>query len=209
MSPAQPSRPFTIALTGGIGSGKSAVAHHFACRGIEVVDADQLAREVVAPGSDGFSAVVDAFGGDVVGVDGCLNRAVLRQRVFADESERARLNALLHPRIAAITRERLASADSPYVIWMVPLLVENRLWTQADRVLVVDLPEILQRQRAAERDGVSTAQIDAIMAAQASRQARLAIANDIIDNRDPPAALCPQVAALHLRYLLLAANRTG
>lgn len=200
------SQPYVVALTGGIGSGKSAVARHFACRGIEVIDADAIAREAVAVGSDGLAAVVEAFGPEVLAADGSLDRPVLRQRVFADDKARQRLNELLHPRIARRTRELLAASDSPYVIWMVPLLVENRLWHHAQRVLVVDLPEALQRQRAAARDGVSESDIDAIISAQAGRQQRLALAHDIIDNRGDGSELAPQVAALHLRYLLLAAN---
>ena len=200
------SQPYVVALTGGIGSGKSAVACHFACRGIEVIDADAIAREAVAVGSDGLAAVVGAFGPEVLAAVGSLDRPALRQRVFADDAARARLNELLHPRIARRTRQLLAAADSPYVIWMVPLLVENHLWVHAQRVLVVELPEALQRQRAAARDGVSEGEIDAIISAQASRQQRLALAHDIIDNRGDASELAPQVAALHLRYLLLAAN---
>lgn len=200
------SQPYVVALTGGIGSGKSAVARHFACRGIEVIDADAIAREAVAVGSDGLAAVVEAFGPEVLAADGSLDRPALRQRVFADDKARQRLNELLHPRIARRTRELLAASDSPYVIWMVPLLVENRLWHHAQRVLVVDLPEALQRQRAAARDGVSESDIDTIISAQASRQQRLALADDIIDNRGEASELASQVAALHLRYLLLAAN---
>lgn len=199
-------RPYIVALTGGIGSGKSAAARYFACRGIEVIDADLLAREAVAPGSEGLAEVVAAFGTGVLTDEGAIDRPALRQLVFNDDEARQRLNAILHPRIAERTRQLMAEADSPYVIWMVPLLVENRLWHHADRVVVVDLPESLQRQRAAARDGVDEAQIDAIIAAQANRQQRLAVANDIIDNSGQPAELCPQVAALHLRYLLLAAN---
>ncbi len=198
--------PYVVALTGGIGSGKSAVAHHFACRGIDVIDADAVAREVVAVGSEGLAAVVDAFGAEILADDGSLNRSLLRQRIFADDTARLQLNALLHPRIARRTQALLAAADSPYLIWMVPLLVENNLWHHAQRILVVDLPESLQRQRAATRDGVNECDIDAIISAQASRQQRLAQANDIIDNSGSPSELAPQVAALHVRYLLLATN---
>ena len=202
------SHPYVVALTGGIGSGKSAVARYFACRGIAVIDADAIAREVVAPATAGLAAVVEAFGDGILAADGSLDRPALRQRIFADDAARVSLNALLHPRIASLTRERLALADSPYVIWMVPLLVENHLWPHARRVLVVDLPEALQRQRAAARDAVSERDIAAIINAQASRQQRLAVADDIIDNSGDVGELPPQVAALHLRYLLLAANAT-
>ncbi|MCZ8130632.1 MAG: dephospho-CoA kinase [Steroidobacteraceae bacterium] len=195
-----------IGLTGGIASGKSAVADAFARRGIEIVDTDVLAREVVEPGTPALAAVVETFGPDVLGPDGRLDRRRLRTRVFADPAERQRLEAILHPAIRAAMRSRAAAATTPYVVIAIPLLVENGLQSQVDRVLVVDCPPELQLARLLARDGETPEGARAILAAQATREARLVEADDVVTNAGTLAELEAQVAALHERYLALAAG---
>lgn len=195
---------YTVALTGGIGSGKSTVADAFARLGVPLVDADVIARQLVAPSSPVLAQIVAHFGAALLQADGQLDRAALRQIIFTHPSEKAWLDALLHPQIQAETRHQLAHISAPYALWVVPLLVENRLTTQADRILVVDLPIEQQLARTQARDGVSREQAQRILAAQATRQQRLAWADDIIDNSGSAEALIPQVAALHRHYLALA-----
>ena len=197
---------FVVGLTGGIGSGKSAAASAFAELGIEVIDADQIARDVVAAGTEGLAALTQAFGATILAPDGTLNRALLRQLAFSDDSIRLRLNALMHPRIASRTRELFHAASGPYLIWMVPLLLENALWKQAARILVVDLPEADQKIRAAHRDNVGLAQIEAIMRSQMDRLTRLRMADDILDNSCTMEDLKRQVALLDDKYRVLARN---
>ena len=149
----RPSR--LIALTGGIASGKTAVSDHLARLGARIVDTDLIARQVVEPGSDGLCDLVEAFGNDIIDSNGALDRKALRQRVFADPAERRRLDALLHPRIEKATREQIQDGrDAPYVVVVVPLLIESGLFTDADRVVVVDVPRELQISRLIERDGI-------------------------------------------------------
>ncbi|PHQ58502.1 MAG: dephospho-CoA kinase [Porticoccus sp.] len=200
---------FTVGLTGGIGSGKSAVAQLFRQRGITVVDADQAARAAVLPGSPALAKIRAHFGAAVLKEDGSLNRAWLREAVFADPEQRQWLEALLHPAIAVLIDEALNSTTSPYAILESPLLLETSQHTLVDRVLVVDVSEATQVTRAMQRDGSDEAQIRAIMDAQISRHARLGKADDIIDNDGPLAVLEPAVAALHRRYLALAGQHTG
>ena len=196
---------FIVGLTGGIGSGKSTVATLFADNGIALVDADVVARQVVAPGSPALAAIAEHFGPTVLQADGQLNRAALRLQVFSDEAARQWLNQLLHPLIREQMQQQLAAATSPYVLWVVPLLLENGLNQDCDRVLVVDAPADTQRQRVLARD--ASADADAIMARQLSRRERLAAADDIIDNSGTPDALAEQVDVLHQRYLSLAAQK--
>ncbi|WP_406665976.1 dephospho-CoA kinase [Gallaecimonas sp. GXIMD1310] len=196
---------FIVGLTGGIGSGKSTVATLFADNGIALVDADVVARQVVAPGSQALAAIAEHFGPTVLQADGQLNRAALRLQVFSDEAARQWLNQLLHPLIREQMQQQLAAATSPYVLWVVPLLLENGLNQDCDRVLVVDAPADTQRQRVLARD--ASADADAIMARQLSRRERLAAADDIIDNSGTPDALAEQVDVLHQRYLSLAAQK--
>lgn len=196
---------FIVGLTGGIGSGKSTVATLFADNGITLVDADVVARQVVAPGSPALAAIAEHFGRTVLQADGQLNRAALRLQVFSDEAARQWLNQLLHPLIREQMQQQLAAATSPYVLWVVPLLLENGLNQDCDRVLVVDAPADTQRQRVLARD--ASADADAIMARQLSRRERLAAADDIIDNSGTPDALAEQVDVLHQRYLSLAAQK--
>ena len=193
-----------IGLTGGIGSGKSAAADRFAtAHGIHVVDADIKSRVVVEPGRPALQHIVDRFGAAILLEDGNLNRAALREQVFADPEQRVWLEALLHPLIRQEIAADLASATSPYALLVSPLLVESSQRTLAERIIVVDVPEATQILRTAQRDRVPEAQIRAIMQAQASREERLKHAHDIILNDQDLAALHAQVDALHERYLAM------
>ncbi|MDR1661961.1 MAG: dephospho-CoA kinase [Azoarcus sp.] len=196
-----------IGLTGGVGSGKSAAAARFAGHGATVVDTDAIARELTAPGGAALPALRAAFGEAAIARDGGLDRARMRALVFADPAERARLEAILHPLIETESLRRCNEA-APYVIVDVPLLVETGRWrARCDRVCVVDCPREMQIARVAERNGHSRAEIEAIVAAQTSREARLDAADDIIDNSGPLDALHAQVDALHERYLALSAQK--
>ncbi|KNA29888.1 dephospho-CoA kinase [Pantoea ananatis] len=199
--------PYTVALTGGIGSGKSTIAGYFAASGVDIIDADVIAREVVEPGTPALQAIIERYGDAILTEQGTLQRSRLREIIFATPDEKTWLNALLHPLINARTQQLKAQAASPYVLWVVPLLVENRLQRQADRVLVVDTDEETQLRRTLQRDNVSLGQAKRILAAQATRQQRLDCADDIIDNSGAPEKALPQVAKLHQLYLKLAATR--
>ncbi len=193
-----------IGLTGGIASGKSTAAARFAALGVPVVDADVVSRAVVAPGETGLAAVVAQFGTGVLGSDGALDRRALRDIVFADATARQRLEAILHPRIRA-EMERLANAASgPYVILAIPLLVEGGSLDRVDRILVVDTEEHLQLARLVARDHVSPEQAHAMLKAQASRAARLALADDVLANGAGITELERGVDRLHAEYLRLA-----
>ncbi|BAK10159.1 dephospho-CoA kinase CoaE [Pantoea ananatis AJ13355] len=196
-----------MALTGGIGSGKSTIAGYFAASGVDIIDADVIAREVVEPGTPALQAIIERYGDAILTEQGTLQRSRLREIIFATPDEKTWLNALLHPLINARTQQLKAQAASPYVLWVVPLLVENRLQRQADRVLVVDTDEETQLRRTLQRDNVSLEQAKRILAAQATRQQRLDCADDIIDNSGTPEKALPQVAKLHQLYLKLAATR--
>lgn len=196
-----------IALTGGIASGKSTVARLFAALGVPVIDMDELAREVVAPGSALLAQLFVRFGAGVRSGDGSLNRRALRELVFRDAHARHDLEALLHPAIQARAAQLSAAAAGPYQIIVVPLLAETGAARQYDRVLLVDCDESLQRARLAQRDGGTTQLVDAALAAQATRAARLAIADDVILNEGTPAELGSKVRELHQQYLQLAARR--
>jgi dephospho-CoA kinase len=200
-----PPRPLRIGLTGGIASGKTLVSRLFAARGVPVIDTDELAREVVAPGSEGLAAIRTRFGDAVLAADGTLDRRALRARVFADPDARRDLEAITHPRIRALVDSRAATAGGAYQVIVIPLLVESGRRTTVDRVLVVDCPEALQLDRLLRRDGGSREQAEAILAAQATRAQRLAVADDVIVNTGEPQAVEAEVAALHARYLELSA----
>ena len=197
---------YTVALTGGIGSGKSTVADAFSCLGINVIDADILARQVVEPGTPALAAITEHFGHHILTPEAALNRRELRERIFANPEEKAWLNALLHPLIQQETQRQLRQATSPYVLWVVPLLVENKLYERADRVLVVDVSRETQLLRTMQRDNVSREHAENILAAQATREARLAVADDVINNNGTPDAIASDVARLHAHYLELAAQ---
>ncbi len=193
-----------IGLTGGIGSGKSAAADRFAqAHGIHVVDADLKSRVVVEPGRPALGQIVDRFGDAILLDSGELNRAALREKVFAEPAERRWLEALLHPLIREEITSDLSRAESPYALLVSPLLVESGQHQMAQRILVVDVPEALQIARTTQRDQVPETQVRAIMQAQAQREERLRHAHDVISNDRDLAALHAQVDALHQRYLAL------
>ena len=202
--PTPAARRWVLGLTGGIASGKSTVAALFARLGIPVIDLDQVARDVVAPGSPLLAEIFRRFGESLRQSDGTLDRRALRARVFADEARRRELEALLHPSIRARTDELLATADGPYQIVVHPLLAENGARDRYDRVLLVDCDPARQRERLAARDDADPALVEAMLAAQATRAQRLAVADDVIVNDAGPEDLQAQVAALHRRYLALA-----
>ncbi|HFK2925595.1 TPA: dephospho-CoA kinase [Aeromonas hydrophila] len=199
---------YVVAITGGIGSGKTTVANQFAELGIEVVDADVIAREVVEPGTPALAAIAAHFGSEVITPDGQLDRRRLRERVFTDPQAKGWLNALLHPLIRTEMQRQCAAARSPYCLLVVPLLVENRLTALANRVLVIDVDEATQIERTCRRDGVSREQAQAILAAQASRAERLAAADDVLDNQNgTPEAIKSRILALHETYLVFASQQ--
>ncbi|MES2161944.1 MAG: dephospho-CoA kinase [Pseudomonadota bacterium] len=194
--------PFSIGLTGGIGSGKSTVADMFAARGASVVDTDQIAHSLTAPGGAAMPAIVAEFGAGFADANGALDRARMRSLVFADAGAKARLEAILHPRIRDAALAAAEAATGDYVIFAVPLLVESGTWrARVTRVLAVDCPEEVQIARVMARNNLPEAQVRAIMAAQASRQQRLDAADDIIENGGGIEALAPQIARLHDLYL--------
>jgi dephospho-CoA kinase len=194
-----------IGLTGGIASGKTAVSRLFASYGVPIIDSDDIARDLLAPGRPLTAQVFARFGADLQRADGSLDRAQLRARVFADPRARGDLEQLLHPAIAARAQQLGEAAAGPYQIYVVPLLVEAGLRARYDRVLVVDCPESLQLTRLLARDGIDPALARSMLEAQAPRALRLAAADDLIRNEGGLEALAPQVAALHGRYLALAA----
>jgi len=193
-----------IGLTGGIGSGKSTVAKEFKALGIEVIDADQVAREVVAPGENALHDIELFFGAGVIDVNGALDRAKLRDIIFQCEEKKQWLNELLHPLIRESMLTQLAEARSQYVILEAPLLFENKLNQYTNYNLVVDVTELNQIKRATQRDGNNDAQIQAIMNSQLSRQARLAKADYVIDNNSADlVALKHRISLLHQQFLAL------
>lgn len=193
-----------IGLTGGIGSGKTAAANRFAAaHGIHVVDADQKSRVVVEPGRPALAHIVDRFGDAMLLDDGTLNRAALRETVFAAPEQRQWLEQLLHPLIRDEIITDLHSATSPYALLVSPLLVESGQNSLTSRIIVVDVPETMQLARTVQRDAVPEAQVRAIMQAQAQREERLRHAHDVLTNDSDLAALHAQVDALHTRYMQL------
>lgn len=197
---------YVIGLTGGIGSGKTAVSDYFAQLGITVVDADVAARVVVEKGRPALTQIAEHFGSHILQPDGTLDRAQLRAEVFKDPAERQWLEGLLHPLIRQEIKDGLHNATSPYALLVSPLLVESGQSKLTQRVLVVDVPKELQLQRTINRDNNSPEQVKAIMAAQASRQQRLASADDVIVNDGTLEQLHQQVDALHVKYLALASS---
>ena len=200
---------YVVGLTGGIGSGKSAVADLFAARGILVVDTDAVAHALTAPGGAAMPAIRAEFGAAVAAADGALDRAAMRARVFADPAARKRLEAILHPMIRSES-ERLLAADAtraPYAILMVPLLIEAGSYRErVDRIAVVDCAEATQIARVMSRNGLAREEVERILAAQATRAERLAAADDVIDNDGDLDALRPQIERLHVNYLAYARN---
>ncbi|BBS85591.1 dephospho-CoA kinase [Aeromonas media] len=199
---------YVVAITGGIGSGKTTIANQFAALGIEVVDADLIAREVVAPGTPALAAIVNHFGAEMLTEQGLLDRRALRERIFSDPAAKSWLNALLHPIIRSEMLRQCAAVSSPYCLLVVPLLVENRLTELADRVLLIDVDEAIQIERTCRRDGVSREQAQAILASQASRSERLAMADDVLDNQSGTTeTIRARILALHETYLAFASQQ--
>ena len=195
-------RPFVVAVTGGIASGKSAVTRRFQALGVPVHDADVAAREVIEPGTPGLRAVVQAFGPDVLDQDGRLDRPAMRRHVFADDGARRKLEEIIHPRVREWLHDRAMAQHDPYCLLAIPLLVENmNAYRWVNRVLVVDAPQATQIARLVERDGIDAALAQRMLDRQASRAERLAMADDVIDNSGDEAALDDTVMALHRRYL--------
>lgn len=198
-----------IGLTGGIASGKSETARFFSGLGVPVIDTDGLAREVLGPGSPGLREVTETFGKHLLHDDGSLDRRALRHIIFSDPAARQRLEAITHPRIVALLRERLASlSGQPYVLVEIPLLVESGLAGELDRILVVDAPENMQTGRLMRRDSETADEARMALAAQSDRAARLELADDIIVNDADLGKLRKEVLALHERYLNIAHQRS-
>lgn len=197
-------RVLRVGLTGGIASGKSTVSTAFTQLGVPVIDADEVAREVVAPGTPGLQAVVRRFGEQVLDPAGALNRGALRAMIFQDPQARRDLEAILHPLIRHRMDTLAEATTGPYVVMAIPLLVEGGPSDRVDRILVVDTDESAQVQRVQTRDHVDEAQARAILAAQASRAQRLSVADDVLENRGSVAELRQAVEKLHSRYLQLA-----
>ena len=194
---------FVVGLTGGIGSGKTTVANLFARQGIELVDADIIAREVVEPESEGLKQLIERFGNGILLNNGHLNRAALRERIFTAPDERLWVNQCLHPKIRTRMLQLIKSSSSEYTVLVVPLLFENGLDSLVNRTLVVDIPVELQIERILSRDGVSEQQIKSIIGSQMSREDKLAKADDVISNQGEITHLEQAVLALHDKYLTL------
>jgi dephospho-CoA kinase len=204
------SSSYVVGLTGGIGSGKTAVADAFAALGVEIIDTDALAHALSAVGQPGFAAIHDAFGEGILRLDGAIDRDALRRLVFADAAARSRLEDALHPLIGAEVARRVEQWSGAYGVIVVPLLLERKgVRSLVDRVLVVDCPEEEQVRRVVARSALSPAEVRAIMATQLDRRQRLASADDILDNAGTPDAIAPQVLVLDDRYRRLAVAGSG
>lgn len=202
---ARPQRRFCVGLTGGIGSGKTTVADMFAAHGAAVIDTDLIAHALTAPGGAAMPAIAAAFGAQFVTDSGALERSRMRAAVFSDAAAKARLEAILHPMIRVETERATAQAGGSYLLYVVPLLVESASWrARVDRILVIDCPGAVQVARVMQRNAMHEADVLAIMAAQASRAARLAAADDIIVNDGDAGQLAPHVERLHAFYCSLA-----
>jgi dephospho-CoA kinase len=199
-------RPLVIGLTGGIGSGKSTVAGYFADLGITIVDADQLAHALAAPGEPAFNSIVSSFGNACLSPDGTLDRAWLRRRIHTNPEDKQKLEDILHPAIRTRMTELLDKSESPYSIAVIPLLLETGQTRLVDRILVVDVSEAQQRARVAARDGLSEDVIANIMLSQTDRNTRLSSADDVISNELDLESLQAQVETLHRQYLELAGH---
>jgi dephospho-CoA kinase len=190
-----------VGLTGGIASGKTTVSNLFAKLGVPVIDADVIAHKLVEPGQPALDVIVQTFGPSIINNDKSLNRAKLRALIFADEHKRQRLEAILHPRIKKTMQDQIAQLRDPYCLLCIPLLLETQQLDTVERILVVDCPPDLQRQRLVERNGLSYNEMERIIKAQANRDARLAIANEVIYNNSDLEHLQQQVLTLHQRYM--------
>ena len=197
-----------IGLTGGIGSGKSTAASCFEALGVPVTDADAIAHELMAAGSEAERQVIESFGSGILAADGHIDRDLLRKVVFSDPARRTRLEQIIHPLVYRRIRDMLESIDSPYCIVMIPLLVETGQSGLFDRILVVDVPEEAQVSRTMQRSGLDETGVRNIMANQVKRKTRLAHADDVIDNSGSQAQLQQQVERLHRMYLSISADST-
>jgi dephospho-CoA kinase len=207
MTRAPASRPaLVVALTGGIGSGKSAVSKRLSERGAAVIDADLIAHALTAPGGDAVTAIAETFGSEMVDADGGLDRAAMRRLAFSDPTARRRLEEILHPRIRTHMLQNLSEVEAPYAVLVIPLLFETDQTDLADRILVVDVPERLQIERVKARSGLDEEEVRRIIRTQADRGARVAGAHDLIDNSGSLAQLLSRTDELHERYLQLAAR---
>jgi len=199
---------FTIGLTGGIASGKTLVSDLFASLDVPVIDSDVIAREMVARGSVGLAAITAHFGDEILDAGGELDRAKMRQVIFTDKSRKLQLEEILHPLIMRESTRRLASMTAPYVIYVVPLLIEKKMQHRVDRVLLVDTSEETQIQRLMERDNCSKKQAAGILDNQATRKQRLAAADDVIENESDIAAVKRQVHLLHEKYRIMGRSKS-
>lgn len=195
-----------IGLTGGIASGKTTISRMFADLGADVIDTDEIARELVTPGGPALTAVIDAFGPEVLTAEGALDRRQLRHIIFGDVDKRRRLEAILHPMIRQTALARAGKSEAPYVILVVPLLFESGFDQAVHRTLVVDCPEALQIERLVERDDTSQAEASRIIAAQMTRSERRARADDLIESDRDIATTRARVRELHEKYLELCGN---
>lgn len=201
-------RPYVVGLTGGIGSGKSTVADRLVSQGAALVDTDAIAHELTAPGGAAMPALCAAFGESIVTASGALDRAAMRRLAFADPAARHRLEGILHPLIRQLSDQRCRTAPAPYVVLAVPLLVESGSYRErCDRILVVDCPEAVQVARVMARNGLSEEEVRAIMANQATREQRLAIADDLLINNQDLTNLYLEIDRLHIKYARLSAER--
>ncbi|MEO7917509.1 MAG: dephospho-CoA kinase [Dokdonella sp.] len=199
---------YMVALTGGIASGKSEVERRFAALGVPVIDADLIARELVEPRQAALQEIVDTFGASMLNANGSLDRTAMRSLVFGNQAARERLEMILHPRIREQMQARAIDAEGNYSLLSIPLLVESgAAYGWINRVLVVDAPRALQLQRLLQRNGIDAAMAEAILAAQTTREQRLAIADDVIDNSGPITALDDMVLYLHQHYQSLARSQ--
>jgi len=194
------SQAIRIGLTGGIGSGKSEACREFTRLGVPVIDTDLIARELVRPGQPALNEIVAHFGAEIVDEKGNLDRTRLRETVFSDPGQRRQLEAILHPRIRDRAMALAEQAEAPYCVLVIPLLVETTGDYPLDRILVIDTPRELQLERIAARDGLPESEIEAVLATQASRQQRLAIADDIVVNDSSPENLHSEIERLHRFY---------
>lgn len=189
-----------VGLTGGIACGKTTVTNQFAQLGVPIVDADIIAHALVEPGQPALESIIQAFGAELIDNNGRLNRTKLRTLVFADEQHRQRLEAILHPLVKKTMLEQVADLNVPYCLLSIPLLIEKQWFDIVDRILVVDCPPALQRQRLQVRDGLNSDEIESIINAQAGRAKRLAMADEVIYNDNDMEYLHKQVLALHQQY---------
>lgn len=198
--------PYIVALSGGIASGKSTVANLFSQLGVPIVDADIIARQVVKKGTFALSQITEHFGRQILLADGELNRTKLRDIIFHSEQQRQWINQLLHPIIQQETQQQIAQINYPYVIWAVPLLIENNLQQYANRVLIIDTPPDLQLARLLKRDNISENLAKSMLSSQISNAQRVSFADDVIVNGGHTSALTSQVEHLHTKYLKLSQN---